>query len=498
MSNERIIYLDGKAVTEAQIPEVFNLGNLFAEYRETLKKLDEKEADQIFAILIRKQLAAFIQETVEQPLTTRVLYQLKKEADGGVTVNDHDYPQNPNIVKRANPRIWYKLAEDADIQQLYKASPFAQIFLDRYLLEYEQIKLLVDNYLANDPVLSLPYLQHLSESTQPMSIQLDKGKTIEGFVSNWYAMAMPSTKVHAGKSSYFNMYRIVAVPSGDSFEYFVQKQGLLHKIKQKTQVKELLNLDQVKKTFPQTERDIMLKIIQLHSSRNRTDPQEVITEIGTQYARGLLRKINKAKVRQQNQINAIEGSIKAILSIFKDELKNPSTPDQLERLKIFFEGIGNPLYFNKNVPEDVLVKKYREILAHGKGRELFIASLVPSIPSILWRASGTVICGSFSMGGLAGNSINGFGGLKDTCMTCPGCGRLSTNPNICDFCNFTRAGYSSPHRSSSHSHTHKPKVASTLGPHHKELPPAPLLQLTPKRTVGANYVLNSLFQRQAA
>ncbi|MEO8581355.1 MAG: hypothetical protein ABI425_02110 [Patescibacteria group bacterium] len=469
---QRKYRVEGEWVTDAQIPEIFNLGNLFHEYQKTIASYGPRETTERFKTLLRKQLISLIQELVIQPLTPNFLYSLVERVDH-IEVNDDDYPQKPNIVNRANPYEWYNLTEEAGTEALYAMSPFAKPFLDRFLLEYEQIKLLVEEYLPKDPLLSLPFIQQLSETTQPITIQLADSKTIEGFVSNWYAMAMPASQVHKGGGSYFNIYRIVAVPTENgNFEYFLQKQGLLHKLNQKRHAHDLLNIDQLEKATPQTEREIMMRIIQLSPHRNKQTPEELFIEVTQKKIPNLKTQIAKARERQESQTVAIEQSIEAILKIFEHELSQPETPDQLVRLKDFFEGIGNPLYFAKDVPQEVLVEKYHSELASGKGRDAFISSLSTAIPTILQRVAGSFFCGSMSAGGLIAKAggAHGFGGIKiDSCTTCPNCGSSGIVGPLCN-CGFGRDGmmHHVPTTNTSHpqsSHNSKTSSKKTTGPH---------------------------------
>lgn len=496
---EKLYRIGNESVTEAAIPQLFNLGNVFLEFCETVKKHGIEEAHRLFRILLRKQLFTMIQEMVTQPLTPEFLYRLEKD-ERGIVVHDDDYPTESNIISRANPYRWYNIDEAQGIEALHRSSPLARLFIERFVLEYQQIKTLINEHLAHDPILAPGFLHHLAQTTEPQLITLENGKTIEGFVSNWYATSLPATPVHKGGGSYFNLYRIIAIPNeSDEFDFFVQKQGLFHKVKRAIQVSKLLNIDQAVQTYPQTERDILMKIIQLSPSRNNQTGVEVLLETVGKYVWNLPKKIEKARVRQQQQETAIKDAIDAIYGVFASELDRPHTPDQFTRLKAFFEGIGNPLYFakTKNLPKEELVKQYHNTLAVGKGRDEFIKAIAGAIPTILQRVGGFAICGSLSAGGLARagqglQNVHAFGGLdgQDGCMTCPSCGNASTHPNVCSSCGFTRKGtHNNPFSLANVAPARKPSKNTSSKLTGSTVSNKPYSSfLSPKNTVGASYL----------
>lgn len=440
---EKRFYVNGEWLTEAQIPEIFNLGNVYADFRLTVNKVGLEEAKKLFRPLLKKQLTSFAGEVKRHTITPQYLYKLNILENGRIEVIDDDYPQTPNIVDRANPYLWYGLDETAGKDALYTKATFAQIFIDRYLLEYEQIKSLVEKHLATDPLLSFPFIQHLAEMTQTLSLVDPNGNTIEGFTSDWYATGMPATKVHKGGGSYYNIYRIVAVPTDDNhFNYFVQKQGYFHKLSWRRQVQKLLNLDQHDRFTPENEAEFMMRIIRLNPRRNISDPSEVLAQIGEAAGdRKIRKKIALAQESQQKLIQTIYHSQEAILDVFGYEIKQHGSIKQMKNLKYFFEAFGNAIFFDQNIDPAEVVKSYYQTLAAGKSRDAYIKALLPSLPTILQRVTGTFFCGSLSAGGLNAsanvlNTPHGYGGL-DKCLTCPACGKEGVTGSKCT-CGFGR------------------------------------------------------------
>lgn len=435
--SERKVWLNGEWVTEHQIPTVFDLSFLFHDYKIAVETLGQDVADKKFETLLDQQLRTLVQEIVFQPLTPNFFYKLVKQDDGNIQVIDEAYPQNPDIVKRANPEEWYKPSA-----ALHRETPFAKLFLDRFTLEYEQIKSLVNDHIAKDPLLALVTIDQLAQYTSPIQVQLEGGKTVEGYVSNWYANGMPATKVHKGGGSYFNIYRIVAVPKeDDTVEHFIQKQGYYHKLKWKTQAEQLMNIDQVEKYIPQNEQEFMMRTILLNQRRNYENPEDTLIEIGLEVGdKKLPKRIKKARQRQLEQEEAIRNSISGILSIFKLELDKPQTEAQKQRFKAGFEAFISALYFKKHVPNEKVVESYENVLQKGLGRDAFVASLLNSMPSLMWEVQTWAGCGLATFGGVVQNGLDGLGGLNFKLEKgqhiCPHCCGVSSSLDKCSSCGF--------------------------------------------------------------
>lgn len=444
---ERTFIIAGKEISESEIPQVFNLSHVLNDFRESERTLGREETVKKFRELLEKQLITFIQEQVVFPLSPRLLYKVVFD-EQGIQVLDEDYPTQPDIVKRAEEG-WLFAAGKGKHGNM-RSARYAEIFVQRYLREYQQTKLLVENYLAEDPLLSLPFLKKLAEETSPMSFVDAQGQPQAAFTSPWYALAMPASAAHKGGGSYFNVYRLVAISNAGSDEvtYLVETQGYYHRLGWKKQVKQLLNIDQTDQFDLDhfDEEQIMMRIIRLSEEKNNISADQLLIKIGVQAGdRMLPMRIFFAQRRQKKQEQSIDESIQAILEVLDNEKTLLTDKNQEDRLKIFFEAIGNPLLLNKNVPGKEIVRQYKDVLLKTGDRSSFILSLAGVIPSILTRVGGFGACGMLSAGGLfnpAQGGANGFGGLmdlhKDGCMTCPRCHQVSFNPLKCTNCSFER------------------------------------------------------------
>ncbi len=444
---ERTFIVQGKEIKESEIPQVFNLSHLLEDFKKAVDLLGKEKAIEKFVPLLRKQLLTLIQEQVILPLSPRFLYEVEQKEEGGIQVLDPDYPSQPDIVERAKEGWLFAAGKGKHGEQ--SGARYAEVFVQRYLLEFLQTQKLVNEHLAQDPLLSLPLLQKLATSAESVQISDRKGNLQEGFTSPWYALAMPRSEAHAGGGSYFNVYRLVAFPQSNSDEvkYVVESQGYYHRIGWRAQAHKLLNIDQVD-TFHLDQFDeeaTMMRIIQLSEDKNNLGPEELLVKLGVQAGDWLLpRRIRRARKRQDQQAKSIDSSIHAILEIFQREFTHAPSITQDTNLKIFFEALANPLLLNKNVPGEEVVKKFDEVLVKTGDRVAFLGSLANVIPTIFTRVGGWGICGALSAGGgLVKNGANGFGGLHpglgiDTCQVCPNCQHLSTNSNRCTHCSYKR------------------------------------------------------------
>lgn len=420
-----------EAVDETKIPQAFDMRPLFEEFVGIANSESLEKAKDWLEKVLPVQLKTLIQEQIFQPLSPSDLYEIELRSNT-LSILDKKYPQNPDIVQRA-----FKSVEYATQQGFY------QEIIDRYLLEAQQMQLLVET-LSKNPLFSKPLIDQLAQTETFQTLEIEN-QQLPALVSNWYTLAMPSSAVHAGNRSYLNIYRIVAIKKNDDWKYFLQTQGYFHSHDWKTQVK-LVQKDDRRKKKLATEKELMLHIGQLPAEYNRSNSKQVLTALGIQSGDLLLPiKIWKAKKRQLQQQQQIENATQAILVIFEKELVSNSSSDRWPRLQHFFEAIANPLLWNRSIPTAEIVRQYQEILLPTNDRVKFLTSLLGSIPTIANRTGGFFICGSLSAGGLAKNmsaaNVNGFGlppGEMDHCMQCPACGQLSTSGNVCSNCHYRR------------------------------------------------------------
>lgn len=424
-------------LTKDQVPKIFDLVPLLHDFQELVQQVGIKVARLKMKLLLEKQLLTLVQEQVALPLSPRMVYEVVEDEEG-FHVLDRDYPISPDIVHRSQEIVEIfgkKLQLDPNNKVL-------QLFHDRFSLELDQVVQLVE-VLSKDQLFSLPFIQHLSH---PFHQHIEiHGKLRNCVVSNWYALVMPATEVHAGNQSYFNIYRVVF--DIQTHKYYVETQGYLHGLSRKTQSQKLLNIDQERRFTSLDEEEMMMQIIQLSEEKNDVDPESLLLNIGSHAGdRFLPLRLLLAKRRQKKQLRDIESSVEAILNVFEQEWEKHDV-HQSERLEYFFEAIANPLLFQKRVFGKEIVKAYNTA-RHSDGkvhREAFLGSLLRFIPSLAWKAGGWSICGGLSAGGLMtpGQAISmahGFGGLSkfDNCLTCPSCGNFSTNGNTCTHCGYGR------------------------------------------------------------
>lgn len=410
-------------VDETKVPQAFDLRPVYEEFAQTVKAEGILQARKWLTEILAKQLKALIQEQVTLPLSPEDEYEIVFDEYGKMIVSDPDYPQEPDIVKRA----WLGL-EYAESQGFYKE------IVERYLLEAQQTALLVDT-LAKDPILSLPIINKLAELKN------------QEFVSPWYTLVMPSSAVHQGNKSYFNVYRIVAKVEYGQWKFVVQTQGYYNSLSWNSSAKNLLNKDQDTDFSPQTEQEMMLHIGKLPEKYNHYESAELLTKLGVQAGEWTLPlRIATANRRFRKQQQDIQQAVETIIEVFELELKKPNSQEKWGRLKIFFEAIGNPLLLNKPVPKSAIIDSVKNgLMVHGN-RDKYVTGLLGSIPSLANRVGGTFICGSLSAGGLTQHvsaaNVNGFGGMnvmgKDNCMTCPSCHQISNTLGTCSICKFKK------------------------------------------------------------
>lgn len=469
-----------------KLPEIFNTQATFGEFAHLVEQEGLATAQQKIRPLLRKQLQTLVQEQTSLPLSPEFWYEIA-DVDGQKTVADPDYPSTPDVVERAKKGWQY-----ADEQGFYDE------IVERYRLEYEQMKTLIEEHILQDPLLALPTLQQLSELGQPQEFIIH-GQKRTGYAGRYYALAMPASTVHKGGHSYFNLYRVVAVQEHDNWQWYVQTQGYFHQLSRKVQSEQLLSLDQPDTFTNTTEAAMMTRIIQLAAER-KLDPISTLLAIGKSMGdTSLADRADEAVKTSLVQRQQIEQGIEAMVQVFSLELKK-SDSGQKQRLKTFFEAIANPLILGKTVPATAIVHSYQQTLAQGQDRTQYLTSLLNVIPSLVNRAGGWTICGTLSAGGFmvkgSALKLNGFGGLKipDGCMLCPACHHVSTNGNICSSCGFRRgmklpsASLIKTERLSRPRTRSKPRPALDRNPSGRIVHPSHLLQFGPAQTVGLQHL----------
>lgn len=493
MGKEQTYKIGREKLTKDQIPQSFDILNVFSDFREKARKVGVEQALEELAPLIRQQLRALIMETVGLPNTDEYLYSVHIDEKGEITVHDENYPLQTNMVERSiegwifalghktKPERRAQSSYTALFFQLYKQgirdprtvqnleqqllnafasdllpnqSPrLGQIFIDRYLLEAWQNFLLVHVELAKNPLFAKPIIDQLASS------QTNKN-------SEWLMTAMNKTGAHPGDRAFINFYRA----RNNNGNPVVEKRGWYNKLDNARLVKLFKKLG-IENVEP-TEASLMTTFGHLDESWNM-ESMDLIMKIA-QFAgdRKIKREVAKAQKRFENQEEHIQEAVRVFLEVFKDEFPRTDS-QQAERLRALLEIPGNTLILERAFKGKETLEKYRTVLLAGKGRDAFVRSLVKDMPTLafpvggfivkaLWGISGWSICGSLSVGGLGvkglGTSaqLNGFGGLpsmsKDSCMICPKCGLPSRNPKYCTTpnCFNVRPGFG-PHPGLKHS-----------------------------------------------
>lgn len=422
-------------LTESQIPKMFDLLPLFEDFQKLVEEKGLPTAKELMKALIVKQIKTLIQEGVRQPFSPADLYEVHKVSDNLIELIDPDYPIAPNIIERS------RRFKDHEIMK-----GVHHVFTDRYELEYQQIKQLVEA-LSQDTLLTLATVDLLSQQTSEKQVEIH-GQIQPAVVSQWYALEMPATDVHPGNEGFFNVYRLVKTQDQN---IYVQTQGYLHKLSTKRAVKRLLFKDQKTDHLPQTEQEIMSVITKLDAKRNRFSSDELLIRMGIQAGDLLLPlRIFFARRRQHQQEQPIIRTAKAIIEVLEQELDPALDPHtRKQRLSHVFEAFAHPLMTRREVAPEESVRQYEKILKKGGNRDAFIRAMAPSIPGILKAFPGWTACGFLSVGGSAGQALSpgqaqlaahSFGGLEksEVCLPrrCGGCGNtnIPDNATVCPKC----------------------------------------------------------------
>ncbi|HYD34879.1 MAG TPA: hypothetical protein VD999_02330 [Vitreimonas sp.] len=400
---------------EKSSQQAFNMSHLFDEFETLVKKHGVEAAKVALGPQLEKQLRTFHQEFIVHPFTITDYYDVIWDAAGSFTVEDPDYPLRPDVVGRAK----YGWENAIKI-----GAPDSTI--ERYRLEYEQIKKLIAEVLPTDPVLAPPLLASLAENLPVIDMTLPDGQKTTGVVGNWHALAMPPHQVHGGKDSFLNIYRVIAVPSTvkdkyshDGWRYVIETKGYLHSLDWQTQVDTFLNLDQTDHFSPTNEMAFMMRILTLGEdwSRDRknnlkaSDPRDVLFGLGALAGdTELFARVAKADHRQAKQNQDLLTARQAILAIFVKELL--ATPfGRAERLQKAFGAIGNAIGWQVTVPGKEIADKY-DILTKGGSADTYYRALSGALPTIGKRIMGVIPCGDFDFGGFVEHGMGkGSSGL---------------------------------------------------------------------------------------
>src|SRR5690554_6581239 len=101
MGKEQTYKIGREKLTKDQIPQSFDILNVFSDFREKARKVGVEQALEELAPLIRQQLRALIMETVGLPNTDEYLYSVHIDEKGEITVHDENYPLQTNMVERS-------------------------------------------------------------------------------------------------------------------------------------------------------------------------------------------------------------------------------------------------------------------------------------------------------------------------------------------------------------------------------------------------------------